>query len=274
MTRGGKPDGKARSLGAFFVCAVCILGLGADCAAGPARESALCRADRIDDRKTVAHVYDGDTVGLQGGERVRLIGIDTPEIGHDGKPSQPFAKQARAALRELVPPGTGLRLRYDREGTDKYGRVLAHLFLVDGTNLQARLLERGLATALAVPPNLAFTDCYVRAEERARRSGGGIWSLDRYRPVPSRNLDADTRGFRIVTGQVRRVAQGRENTWINLAGSVSLRIPQEDRKYFRGVLSEQIKGRRVMVRGWVHPDGREGQLRITVRHPAALAVLD
>ena len=95
---------------------------------------------------TVEKVIDGDTVVLSGGEHVRLLGIDAPEL-HPGRPGragpfpEPGAAEARDALRALV---AGQTLRVERHGRDRYGRTLARLFLADGTDVSEELLRRGL----------------------------------------------------------------------------------------------------------------------------------
>lgn len=233
---------------------------------------ALCPASRFDDRGRVRHVYDGDTLELSDGRRVRLLGIDTPELGHDDRPPEPFAEFARTFLESLAPPGTRLSLRFDSERHDRYGRVLAHVFLAAGTNVQAQLLAAGLATTLVVPPNEWNHSCYDALERAAREDNLGIWRLDRYRPVAAERLSADTRGFRIVTGNVERIGEGRKNLWLNLAPKTAVRIPREDLIRFEALPLRSLLGRRVEVRGFV--DRRRGELRITVRHPAALRVLD
>ena len=193
-------------------------------------------------------------------------------MGRDDAPPQPYAEAATRLLEALAPPGTELGLRRDREGEDRYGRMLAHVFLADGTNVQASLLAAGLATTLVVPPNEWLVECYARAEARARAARIGIWSLPAYQAVAAAELDPATRGFRIVTGRVQRVGESRGNVWLNLAPDVALRIPREDLIWFAGRDPRTLAGRRLEARGWV--ERRRGELRITVRHPAALSVLD
>lgn len=258
---GARQSGKALQAGAFFF-ALLVPAIGA---AGP------CAARHLDAAATVARVYDGDTVRLEDGRHVRLVGLDTPEIGHGGAPSEPYAEEARAALLRLAGPGTRLRLEYGRERRDRYGRTLAHLFLPGGENLQRRILEQGLATTLVVPPNVAHASCYAAAEARARRGGRGLWSLPRYQPIDAARLPAGARGFRILHGRVSRVGRSAGALWLQLAPQVALRIPRGDLRYFDAYDPAQLLGRRVQARGWVYRRG--GELRMEVRHPAALQVL-
>lgn len=231
-----------------------------------------CITGRVDERVEISHVYDGDTVRLVDGRRVRLVGIDTPEIGRDGKPSEAYAEEARRILEAMLHGAGRVGLLYDRERKDRHGRLLAHLFLADGTNVQRRLLLSGLATALVVPPNGWGTSCYGAVEDAARSQRRGIWSLARYQPIDAAALTGRERGFRIVTGRVERVGESRNNIWLNLSRGMALRIEKGDLVYFKGISPRMLKGRQVEVRGWLQR--RKGQMRMRIRHPAALSLLE
>lgn len=244
--------------------------LAVTCTLSAAAET--CPTDRVDARAIVAYVIDGDTVKLANGTHVRIVGIDTPEIGRDGRPSAPFAEAARRALRDLLASSPQVGLRYGTERRDRHGRALAHLFLAGGTNAGRRLLEAGLATALVVPPNLWQLDCYAAAEERARMHQRGIWRLAAYQPVEAAQLSPSARGFRIVRGTVRRVGESRGSIWLNLTSDLVLRIVKDDLAYFEDYAPRELSGRRVEARGWLQR--RYGELLLRVRHPVALRVLD
>jgi micrococcal nuclease len=235
-------------------------------------DATICAADRVDQRVVSAHVFDGDTLALEDGRTVRLLGINTPEMGRGGEPSEPVAEDAKALLARLAGPGTALRLRLDEERFDRYGRTLAHVFGDDGDNLQARLLEAGYATTLVVPPNQWSVDCYAAVETRAREERLGIWRLARYQPTPAEDLPLSARGFRLVTGRVQRVGESRGNLWLNLSRHVAIRIPRDDLVYFGDLDPRRLAGHNLEARGWIQK--RRGELRITVRHPAALKVLE
>jgi micrococcal nuclease len=231
-----------------------------------------CPADRVDAYATIAYVIDGDTVKLTDGTNVRIVGIDTPEIGRDGRPSAPFAEEARRALIDLLASSPQVGLRYGKERRDRHGRALAHLFLAGGTNAGRRLLEAGLATALVVPPNLWQLECYAAAEERARMQQRGVWRLAAYQPVDAAQLPPGARGFRIVRGTVRRVGESQASIWLNLTSGLALRILKDDVTYFEDYSPRELRGRQVEARGWLWR--RHGELRMGVRHPVALRVLD
>jgi len=234
---------------------------------GPAPE---CPADRIDEYAVVGEVFDGDTLRLIDGRKLRLIGINTPEFGRDGQPDDPLARRAKQALIRLAGPGTHLGLRYGRERKDRYGRLLAHLFLADGTNIQARLLADGRGAALVVPPNLWQRTCYASSETDARRRRAGIWAVAHYRPREAATLSSGIRGFHIVHGRVQRVGSSRDAVWLNLSTDFALRIPRKDLVYFTATNPLALTGKEVFARGWIYK--RKGELRMTVRHPASLGL--
>jgi micrococcal nuclease len=124
----------------------------------------------------VQRVVDGDTIVLAGGERVRYIGVDTPESVKPGTPVQCYAKAASHANERLV-EGQRVRLRYDAERRDRYGRTLAYVYRArDGLFVNAALVRGGYATPLTIPPNVAHADEFKRLARTARRAGTGLWS--------------------------------------------------------------------------------------------------
>ena len=122
----------------------------------------------------VAHVSDGDTVVLANGQKVRLLGIDAPEMEREGKPSDFLAHKAKKFLTELV-QGKRVRLEYDRLRYDRYGRTLAYLFLPDGTNVSREMVLQGLAHVYTVPPNMRFQEELLSAQREAINAHRGIW---------------------------------------------------------------------------------------------------
>ena len=125
----------------------------------------------------VERVVDGDTLVISGGDRVRLIGVDTPETKHPTKPPQPFGKEASEFTRQHA-EGKRVQLRFDPgETKDKYGRTLAYVY-VDGQFLNEMLIRAGLARAMT---NYPFSPDMKRvfrdAESAAQSEHRGIWSL-------------------------------------------------------------------------------------------------
>ena len=128
---------------------------------------------------TVTRVVDGDTVVARIGgrsERVRYIGMDTPEDVKPGTPVQCYSRAAAAENRRLV-EGRRVRLVEDAEARDRYGRLLAYVYRAsDGLFVNEELVRRGYARPLTIPPNVAHEGEIARLAALARRAGRGLWS--------------------------------------------------------------------------------------------------
>ncbi len=231
-----------------------------------------CAPSAIDEWVTLAHIYDGDTIKLKDGRKVRLIGINTPEIGRDGRPSDALAIEARRALSHLIRRGQRIGLGYGNERHDRYRRVLAHLYLEDQRNVQELLLAQGVAAMIAVVPNVSRLDCYAATEAKARQQRLGIWALPRYQGIASTQLPRSARGFYRIVGEIVRVGESRRSIWLNLPGRVALRIDRSDLGYFSDIDFKALLGANVIARGWVYM--HKGELRLQLRHAAALELLE
>lgn len=135
---------------------------------------------------------DGDTIKVkyEGKEQnLRYLLTDTPETNHPQLGKQPFGEKAKERNRELVNSGK-LEIEFDvGERIDKYGRLLAYVY-VDGESIQEKLIEEGLArVAYVYPPNTRHLDPYEKAQERAKKAGIGIWTLEDY--VTNRGFDSE-----------------------------------------------------------------------------------
>lgn len=128
------------------------------------------------DSATVERVVDGDTIVLAGGERVRLIGVDTPETKDPRKPVQCFGAEASAHTTALLPPGTAVRVVHDVERHDRYRRTLAYVYREsDGLFVNADLVANGYAQILTIPPNVAHVDEFRALQSAARDANRGLW---------------------------------------------------------------------------------------------------
>jgi micrococcal nuclease len=120
----------------------------------------------------VEFVHDGDTLFLDDGRKVRLIGIDTPEVGDN---AECFGDEATAALRALVPEGSSVRVLADQDPYDQYGRSLLFVFTADGTNVNLELVREGAAEVVYFAPNDLYQPELLAAETAARDAGLGLW---------------------------------------------------------------------------------------------------
>jgi micrococcal nuclease len=163
---------RALSRAVLAVLAAAVLAI----AAGGGRQTDA--TDTQDAR--VVRVVDGDTIvaRLDSGttERVRLIGVDTPESVKPGTPVQCFALKASAYTKHLL-TGKAVRLVPDAEARDRYGRLLAYVYREpDGLFVNADLVRRGYAQTLTIPPNVRFAERFLALARQARDAGVGLWS--------------------------------------------------------------------------------------------------
>ncbi len=135
----------------------------------------------------VSKAIDGDTLRLSNGEHVRLIGIDTPESRYNDKlvrDSQrsrkdtdtilKMGRQASGFTRRLV-EGKRVRLVFDVQKYDKYGRLLAYVYLEDGTFVNSRIIEEGYAQVMTIAPNVKYAQMFLKLERQAREKANGLW---------------------------------------------------------------------------------------------------
>jgi micrococcal nuclease len=136
---------------------------------------------------TVKHVIDGDSIILQDIEstNIRYLSINAPEVLTFDSPGDPLSEEAKNLNKKLV-EGKGIRLVFDKERFDPYGRTLAYIF-VDDLFVNEELVRKGLARAYIISPNDKYAKRILEAQEEAKRNGIGIWSeIDSIKP-PSEN---------------------------------------------------------------------------------------
>jgi micrococcal nuclease len=134
---------------------------------------------RAGDYEKVIRVVDGDTIGVSPNEKVRLIGVDTPETVHPKRAVECFGKDAKEFTRSAV-EGKTVRLVFDqvnsaRRHKDKYGRILAYVYLEDGAMLNRELIRRGFAHAYTRFPFRYLVE-FRELERAARIQAVGLWS--------------------------------------------------------------------------------------------------
>ena len=131
----------------------------------------------------VKHVVDGDTIDIEIGgttERVRLIGINTPETKHPTKGVECFGPEASMYTEQLLPPGTAIRVERDIEARDTYGRLLLYVYLARNNSfVNLELVSNGYARPMVFEPNTAHKLDFARAATQAERSNVGLWQACR-----------------------------------------------------------------------------------------------
>jgi micrococcal nuclease len=160
--------------------------LGLSCAAGCASGSSDVGEMPAGANAVVRAIVDGDTIDVDVGdreERVRLIGIDTPEIAHpvfgDRPPNDAecFADEAQRYTGELLAVGSGVRLERDVVARDDYGRLLAYVYRAsDGAFVNYEIVRHGFAQPLTIAPNTTFAELFVDAARSAEHDDVGLWA--------------------------------------------------------------------------------------------------
>lgn len=228
----------------------------------------------------VAAVPDGATLLLEDGREIRLAGIETPQPPHPalGRPAQPLAEEARAALAEMA-LGRAVALSSAGAPPDRHGRLLAHLHLLDAGGarmawLQGEMLRRGLARVGPAPDEA--TPAMLALEHAARAERRGLWAHGFYailRPEDAwRHLDS----FQLVEGRVLRAAAVKGRIFLDFGpdwrSDFTIAVPRGAVRLFRraGLDLLRLEGRRLRVRGWLKL--RNGPM-IEAAHPGQIELL-
>ena len=216
----------------------------------------------------VRRAVDGDTLALADGTRVRMVGLDAPELGRDGHPPQAYAREALRHLDTLLGLADSRVLLVGDE-RDRYGRLLAVVYSERHGDLAAHLIRNGLALSSPIPPNLTGLACREHAERDARAARKGLWESGA--PVAAATLDRT--GFAVVRGRAGEWRVRRDDRLLTLDDGFVVRIRDADAaRWFDGVDFDAYAGREIEVRGWIHPWSRGGRA-MTLQHPAAIEVV-
>lgn len=215
---------------------------------------------------TVKTVYDGDTVQLEDGRKIRLLGINTPEIQHKDKMAEAGGEEAKAWLVNKLQHAR-VRLEFDSEKTDKYGRTLAHLFSEQKEHINLSLVKAGLATISIYPPNLLYVNELLAAEKKAEQDKLGIWQRPEYAPIPISNLtEAGHPGWTRLVGKVVSIRNTRKSVYLVFSAQFEARIERKWQSLFPDV--NDYLGKTVEARGWLNYNRKHFSLLI--RHPGAI----
>lgn len=216
----------------------------------------------------VSNVHDGDTVALDDGTKVRLLGINTPEIDSATSSAESGGETAKLWLKARI-EGRKARLEGDAEANDHYGRRLAHLFAEDGEHLNLSLVQQGLAVVSIFPPNLKYAEQLSQAQQQAKQAGRGVWGDPAYTAKPIASLpQTPSRGWQRWQG--RAESWDYSHNYLRLHfGAVEVNIPKENLGLFPPV--REWAGKSLEIRGWA--SRRKGRYSILIRHPSALEVL-
>jgi len=221
-------------------------------------------------KQAVKRVYDGDTIILENGERIRFLGINTPEIESRYRDGQTGGQIAKKWLEDKI-KDQSVFLEYDSEKRDKYDRLLAHVFTIEGEHLNLSLLQNGLATLSIIPPNLRYSAMLQQAEQDAQQQDLGLWAMADYQAYSIDKL-ADNKkrsGWQRLLATPTKITESRKYVRLKLNDKVSIRIPRDNIDLFSD-LNEYLN-KTLEIRGWISRS--KGQYSILIRHPSAIIIL-
>lgn len=227
----------------------------------------------------VRSIVDGDTVVLEDGTQVRLVGIQAPKLplGRKNFEPWPLGDEAKAALTSLV-LGHNVRLYLGTTREDRHGRVLAHLVRVTEENeaalwAQAEMLGDGYGRVYSFSDNRLCTAPLYEAEHKARAGGRGIWTHAFYRILSDGQAWDHLDSFQLVEGRVLDVSEVSSGVYLNFGENwrddFTIFVPRSDLRRFEGGVESllSVKGQRIRVRGWLKL--RNGPM-IDLTHPEQL----
>lgn len=216
----------------------------------------------------VKKIFDGDTVLLTDGQKVRLLGINAPEVAHRNHPAEPGGEEATQWL-TLHVAQQKIRLEMDVEKKDKYGRILAHVFTERGVHINLELVKYGLATVALHPPNLLYSRVLLAAQDSAEKAGLGIWRRPYFARKSYRDI-RDTRGWKRVVGKVMHIKHTPYNSYLAFSDDFSLKVARRDAKLFPTL--KTYLGHTIEARGWLYR--RKKSWTMPLRHPGQVKFLD
>ena len=232
----------------------------------------------------VIEVLDGDTVIIDDarGSSVRYLGIDTPEMPREDSPGEPMAEEAREYNEDLV-GDKQVKLEFDEEKYDVYGRMLAHVY-VDGVFVNLELLRKGLATDMIIEPNNKYSDSILAAIEQAKKQKRGIWGDLRAIKEPSGNgkhlIDLSKAHLYagksvVVEGDITNTRKTDTLIVLKMDDRLNVKIFESDWPNFShfGIAPDSYyKGKRLRVTGRVRV--YRGTPGIVLDHPIAIRVIE
>ncbi len=250
-------------------------------AALPVQADVLTAPSALQEGKSgkVSEVVDGDTVKLDDGRQVRLVGTQAPKLplGRPNFPAWPLGEESKRALENLI-LGKRVRLLYGGERKDRHGRELAHLARdSDGLWLQGEMLRLGMTRVYTFPDNRSAVADMLALERAAREARLGIWSHPFYALRSPDDLAKLTGTFQIVEGVATKAAKGGETVYLNFGEDwktdFTVAIDKEAYGLFRLARLDPLKleGRRLRMRGWLHE--KNGPM-IDATHPEQVELLD
>jgi len=206
---------------------------------------ALCVAKGELYQATVKSVTDGDTLILHNDSfkedrKVRLVGLNTPELDYKNGEHDAFAMEAFQLL--LTYQGQTIFYQTGPDKRDRYGRYLYYLFDNNRISIGSRLLSEGLGYRVAIPPNLAYQPCLMQVESKAKASRIGVWqTVQHWQPKA---------GFAVADIIVKSVTQNRGGWWLETNLNLAINLPKRNQDQWTAQEVYSLEGHRLTARGW------------------------
>ena len=225
------------------------------------------------DYQKVKWVYDGDTLLLKDGRKIRLIGINTPEVAHHKQKGQRYGREATEKLRELL-KGVNNKVRLERgkQARDRYKRELAHVFLPDGTDISEWMLQQGWATLMVFPPNTRYINNYRKAERSAQLKKRHIWRQKTHQIQKPRQLKRAYRGYVRLKSTIKSIKITKNNIILALDKKILIKLGKQNLNYFNSYNPKKLLHQEVIISGFLQK--YRGKRMIRLRHPVQLTLVD
>ena len=229
----------------------------------------------------VVEVIDGDTVRLDDGREIRLVGIQAPKLalGRDDFKAWPLSRAAKSEIEKLC-LGKPVNIFIGTTETDRHGRTLSHLVVDDGVNkvwLQGEMLARGMARVYTFADNKALVEEMLELERGARKNRHGIWSNPFYKIISHKQSVDHIGGFQLVEGKVLDAQVVGKRAYLNFGPEwrtdFTVTIEKSSLKIFAssGIDPISFKGKNIRVRGWIrHKNGP----MIEITHPEQIEIIN
>lgn len=243
------------------------------------KDSGLRRDAPVSLKEAVREITDGDTLVLDNGTVVRLVGIQAPKLplGRPGFKPWPLAVEAHKALQQMT-RGRAVQMRFGGARQDRHRRTLAHLYRQpDGLWIQGEMLRLGMARVYTFSDNRALVTEMLALEGEARAARRGIWELPYYSVRSPAELNGLIDSFQIVQGKVLKFAKISDYIFLNFGADYKTDftavIERRDWARFKaaGIDPHSYEGRIIRVRGWL--DNWNGPM-LRVSHPEQIEVLE
>jgi len=204
-------------------------------------------------------INDGDTITLENGQRVRFIGMNTPEMNYsDKRKSEPYAVKAKALVQRYIKVGDKVHLVFDKTKYDKYGRILAYVYSKTGHFLNLLQLQSGLAKQWVVGKNDRLWQCFQAAEKKARLGRKELWSD--FSPLKARQLNRSNKGYQYVQGKISNVIKSKSGLIFFLDRKLKVLVSAARLKKFTENNISFHRNSRLILRGKITFSGKNPKM--------------